>query len=83
MNVFIKEGGEKPKKFRIILPTSLIFNRFTAGFAAKEAEKNGAKISKKQMINLFKAIKKYKKRHRDWVLAYIESSDGDIVKVKL
>lgn len=83
MNVFIKEGGEKPKKFRIILPTSLIFNRFTAGFAAKEAEKNGAKISKKQMINLFKAVKKYKRRHKDWTLVEMISSNGDEVRVKL
>ena len=83
MNVFLKAGGEKPKRFRIILPTSLIFNRFTAGIAAKEAEKNGAKISKKQMINLFKAIKKYKKRHRDWVLVEAVSSEGEEVRVKL
>ena len=83
MNVFIKEGGEKPKKFRIILPTSLIFNRFTAGFAAKEAEKNGAKISKKQMIDLFKSVKKYKRRHKDWTLVEMISSNGDEVRVKL
>ena len=83
MNVFIKEGGEKPKKFRVILPTSLILNSITAGFAVKEAEENGVKITKEQMINLFKAIKKYKRRHRGWTLVDAVSSDGSEVRVKL
>ena len=83
MNVFIKEGGTKPKKFRIILPTSLIFNRFTAGFAVKEAEENGVKITKDQMIDLFKAVKKYKRSHKDWTLVEVISSNGDEVRVKL
>lgn len=83
MNVFIKEGGKKPKKFRIILPTSLILNRFTAGKAVDEAKKNGVEITKEQMIKLFEAAKQFKRRHRDWVFVEVSSLNGDEIKVKL
>ncbi|MBE6730772.1 MAG: hypothetical protein E7564_03680 [Ruminococcaceae bacterium] len=83
MNVFLKAGGEKPKRFRIIFPTSLVFNRFTAGIAVKEAEKYGVKITKEQLLHIIKSVKEYKKRHRDWVLVEAVSSEGEEVRVKL
>lgn len=68
----------------IPLPTGLIFNRFTAGIAAKAAsEHGGVAISPKQLRALFRAVKAYKKAHPDWVLVEVESSDGQYVRVKL
>ena len=65
------------------LPTALFCNRLTAGFAAKMMEQNGMTITPGQMVRFFRAVRRYKRKHPDWVLTEVHSADGDYVYVKL
>ena len=62
MRIYIKEESGKKWKFRI--PLGLVFNRMTAGFIARRAQKEGTNISKKQLRALIKEVKAYKKAIR-------------------
>ena len=68
---------------RIPIPTGLILNDLTAGLVPKFMEQNGITITTKQARKFIRAMKKYKRRHRDWVLVEVQSSDGDYVEIKL
>lgn len=67
----------------IPLPTGLICNRLTALIAARTMSGMGAGVSASQLARLFRELKRYKKKHPDWVLAEVQSADGDYVYVKL
>lgn len=67
----------------IPLPTGLIFNRLTAPIAARAMAQYGAGLSAGQLTRFFAAVKRYKRTHPDWVLAEVQSADGDYVLVKL
>ena len=70
-------------KIRLRIPTGLVFNRFTAAAISKKMGKYGVKISPYQARILMKALKEYRRTHRDWVLAEVQSGDGEYVLVKL
>ena len=74
------EGG--PNLF-IPIPTGLLCNRLTAGFSAKMMEQNGMHATPEQMVRFFRAVRRYKRKHPDWVLTEVRSSNGDYVYVKL
>ena len=74
------EGG--PNLF-IPIPTGLLCNRLTAGFSAKMMEQNGMHATPEQMVRFFRAVRRYKRNHPDWVMVEVESSNGDYVYVKL
>ena len=81
MRIYIKEESGKKWKFRI--PLGLVFNRMTAGFIARRAQKEGTNISKKQLRALIKEVKKYKKNHKNWKLVEVDSVDGLHVEINL
>ena len=68
---------------RIPIPTGLVFNDLTAALVPKFMEQNGVTITAKQARKFIRAMKKYKRRHRDWTLVEVQSADGDYVEIKL
>lgn len=79
MKIIVKEPEHH---IRLRIPTGLVFNRFTAAAISKEADKYGVKISIHQVRILMKVLKEYRKKHPDWVLAEVQSGDGEYVLVK-
>ena len=75
-------SNDGPNLF-IPFPTGLLCNRLTAGFAAKAMEQNGWRATPAQMVRFFRAVRRYKRKHPDWVLTEVQSSNGDYVYVKL
>lgn len=67
----------------IPLPTGLIFNRFTAPIAARAAAEGGVTVTPEQLRKLFRVLRDCKRRFPGWVIAEVQSADGDEVYVKL
>lgn len=67
----------------IPIPTALFLNDLTAGLAPQFLAPYGVTITAKQARKFIRAMKKYKRRHRDWVLVEVQSADGDYVEIKL
>ena len=68
---------------RLRIPTGLAVNRVTAAAISKEMCKYGVKIRPHQARILMNELKKYRRTHPDWVLAEVQSGDGEYVLVKL
>lgn len=68
---------------RIPIPTALIFNDLTAAIAPRFMSQYGLNITGRQARKLVRAMKKFKRRHRDWILVEVQSADGDYVEIKL
>ncbi len=81
MRIVVKEN--EGRRIRILMPTGLVFNGVTAGIASKQLEKYGTNITRKQMMALIKAMKRYRRAHPEWVLVEVRDADGDFVQVKL
>lgn len=79
----IRVQNPEGPNFWIPLPTGLIFNRLTASVAARATAEMGVRLSPKQMARLFAAVKRFRRRHPDWVLVEVDSADGEHVRVKL
>ena len=65
------------------IPSGLVLNRFVAGFAPQYLKEYGLDITKEQAISFVKALNQYRRKYPEWVLAEVQSSDGEYVKVKL
>ena len=74
-----KEGPN----IRLPIPSGLVLNRLVAGFAPRYLKEYGLDITKEQAVLFVKALNQYRRKHPDWVLAEVQSSDGEYVKVKL
>ncbi len=72
------------RTIRILFPTGLLLNRLTA-FIAVKALKSALSVdlTAGQIVELARAIKAYKRRHKGWELVNITSSNGDIVYIRL
>ena len=77
--VTTKEGPN----IRLPIPSGLVLNRFVAGFAPKYLKEYGIDISKEQAVVFVKALNRYRRKHPEWVLVEVESSNGEYVKVQL
>lgn len=80
MRMYVKKGK---RRVGLFLPSVWVFNRFTAYWLPKALAKQGIRISKEQLQDLFLAINQYRRAHKDWVLAEVDSADGERVFVKL
>ena len=74
---------DKEHNIRFWFPTGLLLSRPIAAAIAKGARDKGMPLTGKQLNVLFKAIKRYRREHKDWVLAEVDSKDGDKVFIKL
>ena len=81
--MIIKVRSEEGPNLFIPIPTGLFCNRLTAGFAAKAMEQNGWSATPEQMALFFRAARRYKRKHPDWVMVEVQSSTGDYVYIKL
>ena len=81
--MIVKIRSQSGPNLFIPIPTGLFCNRLTAGLAAKAMQQNGWNATPEQMVRFFQAARQYKRKHPDWVLAEVRSSDGDYVYVKL
>ena len=81
--MLIKVRSTDGPNLTIPLPTGLFCNWLTAGIAAKTMAQNGWNATPEQMARLFQAARQYKRKHPDWVMVEVQSSDGDYVYVKL
>ena len=69
-------SNDGPNLF-IPFPTGLLCNRLTAGLAAKARAQNGWSATPAQLVRFFRAVRRYKRKHPDWVLTEVQSSNGD------
>ena len=67
---------------RLPIPSGLVLNRFVAGFAPKYLKESGIDITKEQAVLFVKALNQYRRKHPEWVLAEVQSSDGEYVRDK-
>ena len=81
MKIVVK-SNEEPNIW-LPIPSGLVLNRFVAGFVPKYLKGYGLDITKEQAILFVKALKQYRRKHPERVLAEVQSSDGEYVKVKL
>ena len=81
--MLIKVRSADGPNLTIPIPTGLFCNRLTAGFAAKAMAQNGWNATPEQMAQFFRVARQYKRKHPDWVMVEVQSSEGDYVYVKL
>lgn len=74
---------DEDTNLRLWMPTGLLLSRPIAAAVAKGARDKGIPLTGRQLNTLFKAIRRYRKAHRDWVLVEVDSQNGDKVLVKL
>jgi len=81
MRVVVKSN--KGPNIWLPIPSGLVLNRFVAGIAPRYLKDHGINITKEQAITFVVALNRYRRKHPDWVLVEVQSSDGDYVKIKL
>ncbi len=81
MKIIVKES--QGTNLWIPFPSCLVFNRFSAGFLAKTVNGKGVRMDKAQARVIIKALNRYRRKHRDWVLVEVLSADGNYVEIKL
>ena len=81
MKIVVKSN--KGPNIWLPIPSGLVLNRFVAGFVPKYLKGYGLDITKEQAILFVKALNRYRRKHPEWVLAEVQRSDGEYVKVKL
>lgn len=74
---------DRKTNLRFWFPTGLFLSRPIAAAIARGARDKGMPLTGRQLNVLFKAIKRYRKEHKDWVLAEVDSKDGEKVFIKL
>lgn len=88
MRIYVKSPGSRT--INIVLPSRLILNNLTATIGTKQINKYIGKstpedviLSPQEVRKLIRLIHQLKKKYPDWYIVDVESSDGEIVKIKL
>ena len=81
MRIVVKSN--KGPNIWLPIPSGLVLNRFVAGIAPRYLKDHGINITKEQAVAFIVALNRYRRKHPDWVLVEVQSSDGDYVKIKL
>jgi hypothetical protein len=61
----------------------MVLNRISAGIVSGVLKKYDIEISKKQLVELMKVAKNYKKQHPEWKLLEVDDADGEPVEIIL
>ena len=81
MKIVIK--AEEKTKLWIGIPSFLLYNRISALIIQRKMKKEGKTVKTGEIVKFFKALNKYRRKNKDWVIVDILSSDGGSVKIKL
>ena len=65
----------------IKLPTGIVLNRISAGIVSGVLKKYDVEISKKQLVELMRVAKNYKKQHPEWKLLEVDDAGGEHVEI--
>ena len=76
----IIQGGSG-EKHNINLPTGMVLNRVSAGIVCGILKKYDVKIQKKQLLELMKVAKNYKKSHPEWILLEVDDAGGEHIEI--
>ena len=70
---------------KFYVPLGLVFNRLTCLLLAKSANQytNGIELTSQQLYELMKCLKESKKIFGHYDLVSVESSDGEIVNIRI
>lgn len=79
MKLIIQDGSGE--KHNINLPTGMVLNRISAGIVCGVLKKYDIELQKKQLVELMKVAKNYKKRHPEWKLLEVDDANGEHVEV--
>ena len=82
MRVIIN-GNERHGSIKLLFPTGLLLNRFTACFAPMVLKNEDIPITSKQAVKLIKELRRCKKRFPDWKIVEVRSADGEFIEIKL
>lgn len=77
MRILIKNG----RTIKLCVPTSLLLNRVTAVIAAKGARTHGVTFTGNQLHTFFRALRKFRREHPDWILVSVTDANGDQVEI--
>ncbi len=75
--------GSQGTNIFIPIPSWLVFNRFSAGYLAKTVSGKGLRMDKAQARAIIRALNRYRRKHKAWVLVEVMSADGDYIEIKL
>lgn len=77
----------KDRRLRIMIPTSVIFNRLTAVILSKALQKNDNtslhSLTADQFNQLFRVLRRCKRKYPDLRLVEAYSSSGEMVEITL
>ena len=74
----------KGKKIFLPIPSNWVFSRIGLHFLKKnDNDGDFANLSPKHMRNIRKTIRKMRRKHKNWNIVEVNSSDGTYVRIKL
>lgn len=76
-------GSEHHVPIKLMFPTGLVLNRFTACFVPLALKDSEVTVTRTQAVRFIKELKRCKKRFPDWKLVEVQSADGEHVEIKL
>lgn len=81
MRIIVKQ--EKGKNIRILLPSRLVFNRFSAALIPLALKNSDLKINRRQARTMVKTILDCRRRFPNWSLVEVDSADGEHIRINL
>lgn len=73
---------ENGRKIFFWIPNGLMMNRLSAAIMCSELKKYKMDISTDTAMAMFRQIKHFKARHRNWKLVELTSADGEIINIR-
>ena len=81
MRIIVQDPADQNVNLRF--PTGLLLNRLTAHFAARMLQKYGLHLTGRQLSAFMRELKRWKRRHKDWVLVEVDSADGEYIQIRM
>ena len=81
MKIIMRDG--EGANIKLVIPTAVLINRFTALLAPRLLKTHGISITGKQAVALVKELRESKRRHRGWKLVEIHGDDGEAFEITI